>query len=61
MNTNNIEDKGNRDEPSMEVDSPGIDVFMVNDQGYAKRPRLTTVTDVYSRKIVAFYLSFDKK
>lgn len=60
MDTDNIEDKGNHDEPSMEVDSAGMDIFTANDQGYPKRPRLTTMMDVYSGMVVALYLSFDE-
>jgi transposase InsO family protein len=62
MNTNNSnEGEKNRDNQIVEIDGSGIDIHIINKQGNPERPWLTTVTDVYSRKIIAYYLSFKNK
>jgi putative transposase len=61
MNTNNSnESEKNHDNQIVEIDSSGIDIVIVNQQGYPERPRLTTVIDPYSRVTIAYYLTFDK-
>ncbi|WP_041268465.1 hypothetical protein [Geitlerinema sp. PCC 7407] len=62
MNTNNSnEGEKNHDSQIVEIDGSGIDIHIINKQGNPERPWLTTVTDVYSRKIIAYYLSFKNK
>jgi transposase InsO family protein len=62
MNTNNSnEGEKNHDNQIVEIDGSGIDIHIINKQGNPERPWLTTVTDVYSRKIIAYYLSFKNK
>ncbi len=62
MNTNNSnEGEKNHDNQIVEIDGSVIDIHIINTQGNPERPWLTTVTDVYSRKIIACYLSFKSK
>jgi transposase InsO family protein len=62
MNTNNSnEGEKNHGNQIFEIDTCGIDIHIINKQGNPERPWLTTVTDVYSRKIIAYYLSFKNK
>lgn len=61
MNINNSnEGEKNHDNQIVEIDSSGIDIVIVDQQGYPERPRLTTVIDPYSHVIMAYYLTFDE-
>jgi hypothetical protein len=61
MNTNNSnESEKDHDDQIVEIDSSGIDIIIVNQQGYLEKPRLTTVIDPYSRVTMAYYLTFDE-